>query len=462
MQEQQRKYQADTIVAPATAGGVAAISVIRLSGPEAIAIADGLFPNKDLSKQASHSLHYGLWQWAGRVLDEVVIGLFKNPASFTGEDIVEVSCHGSPYIVEQIVQSCLANGARFADPGEFTQRAFLNGKLDLAQAEAVADTIAAQSASAHKAALNNLRGGFSRKLMQLREQLIHFTALIELELDFSEEDVAFADRTQLYALLERAETEIRRLIASFRLGNVVKNGVQVAIVGKPNAGKSTLLNALLQEERAIVSDIAGTTRDTIEEVLNIHGVLFRLIDTAGIREHTADDIERAGVGRSMQKMRSADVVLYLFDAGDDSDDIHQRLQELSREKVKYLAIGNKMDLLGPEDQEKVRKKIPELVAISAKNQQGIDDLTALLYQQVMQDLPSTEDTLLTNARHLHALEKTLTALQAVQRGLDEGLSGDLVTPDIRQALYYLGSITGEVQTDRDILGAIFSKFCIGK
>lgn len=450
----------DTIVAPATAPGIAAISVIRLSGPEAVSIANILFKGKNLEKQLSHTLHYGLWEYEGHSLDEVVVSLFKSPASYTGEDVVEISCHGSPYVVEQIIQSCLHSGARLAGPGEFTQRAFLNGKMDLTQAEAVADVIAAQSGAAHRTALNNLRGGFSKKLNALREQLIHFAALMELELDFSEEDVAFADRGQLYLLIEEAGKEIEHLITSFRLGNVIKNGIQVAIVGRPNAGKSTLLNALLREERAIVSDIAGTTRDTIEETINIHGILFRLVDTAGIREHTVDDIESAGVGRSMQKMKSADIVLYIFDATDEVAEVKERLQQLKQEHISFVPVANKSDL--PQASQKSLTGIPDLLTISAKTQQGIEALMEVLYKKATQDLPSSEDTVLTNSRHLQALEKTLEALEEVRKGMDAGLSGDLLTPDIRRGLHYLGSITGEIQTDRDILGAIFSKFCIGK
>ncbi|HLR37543.1 MAG TPA: tRNA uridine-5-carboxymethylaminomethyl(34) synthesis GTPase MnmE [Chitinophagaceae bacterium] len=455
-------YNEDTIVAPITAAGVAAVSVIRLSGPEAISVANRSFPAKDLEKQSSYTLHYGVWKFENRILDEVVLSLFKEPKSYTGENIVEISCHGSPYIVEEILRSCLKQGARMADHGEFSQRAFLNGKMDLTQAEAVADIIASQSKSAHKAALNNLRGGFSKKLQELREQLINFAALMELELDFSEEDVEFADRSQLYKLIEEAEKEINLLIASFQLGNVVKNGIQVAIVGKPNAGKSTLLNALLQEDRAIVSETAGTTRDTIEEVLNIKGVLFRLIDTAGIREHTVDDIESAGVGRSMQKMKSADVVLYLFDVADDLDEIQERLKELSEKHINFIPVGNKTDLLDEDEWKEKKERIQNMVTISAKNKNRIEVLTDTLYKRTVEELPSSEDTLLTNTRHLHALEKTLKALQEVHNGLDNGLSGDLITPDIHTALHFLGSITGEIQTDRDVLGAIFSKFCIGK
>ncbi len=455
-------YYQDTIVAPATAPGMAAISVIRLSGPEAYSIADRSLGGKELKRQPSHTLHFGLWKYEDRVLDEVVVGLFKGPASYTGEDIVEISCHGSPYIVEEIIRSCLQLGARPAQPGEFTQRAFLNGKMDLTQAEAVADVIASQSESAHKTAVNNLRGGFSKKLQQLREQLIHFAALMELELDFSQEDVEFADRSQLYLLIDKAQTDISGLIASFKLGNVVKNGVQVAIVGQPNAGKSTLLNALLQEERAIVSDIAGTTRDTIEEIFNINGVLFRLIDTAGIREHTADDIETAGVDRSMQKMRSADIVLYIFDAKDDLREVKERLTQLEQENINFLPVGNKTDLLEAREWENKKLQIPEIISISAKQQIGIEALNDALYKSAISNLSPSEDILLTNTRHLDALKKTLDALQDIRQAMDTDLSGDLITPDIRRALHYLGSITGEIQTDRDVLGAIFSKFCIGK
>ncbi len=455
-------YNEDTIVAPITAPGVAAVSVIRLSGPEAVSLANQSFPTKNLMTQPSHTIHYGLWKFEDRVLDEVVLSLFKHPKSYTGEDIVEISCHGSPYIVEEILRSCLKQGARMADHGEFSQRAFLNGKMDLTQAEAVADIIASQSRSAHKAALNNLRGGFSKKLQELRERLINFAALMELELDFSEEDVEFADRTKFYELIEIAEAEIQRLINSFRLGNVVKNGIQVAIVGKPNAGKSTLLNALLQEERAIVSETAGTTRDTIEEVLNIKGVLFRLIDTAGIREHTVDDIESAGVSRSMQKMKSADIVLYLFDVADTLNEVSERLKELKTQNINFIPVGNKTDLISEKQWEDKKQKIPNMVTISAKKQSKIEELTNTLYESTIGELPASEDTLLTNTRHLEALEKTLEALQEVHKGLDMGLSGDLVSPDIHTALHYLGSITGEIQTDRDILGTIFGKFCIGK
>lgn len=463
MQKGNHAYLQDTIIAPATAAGVAAISVIRMSGPEAIAIAGRLFRGKKLEEQPSHTLHLGLWtDGQSEPVDEVVVSLFRAPASYTGENVVEISCHGSPVIVEQIIHSCLSQNARLAEPGEFTRRAFLNGKMDLTQAEAVADLIASQSKAAHHSALQNLRGGFSQKLKDLRQQLIEFTALIELELDFSQEDVEFADRSQLYALIDEAETEVSRLINSFSLGNAVKNGVSVAIVGKPNSGKSTLLNALLDEERAIVSEIAGTTRDTIEEVLNIKGILFRLIDTAGIREHSTDVIEMVGVGRSLEKMRHADVVVYLFDVQDKLNETRHELQKLDKEQITYLALGNKADLMGSAAIQEKFSGLPGILFISAKEQTGIESLKQQLYDKVVQDTPLSEDTLLTNVRHLNALKKVVSALQDIREGMDLGLSGDLITPDIHRCLHYLGSITGEIQTDRDILGTIFGKFCIGK
>ena len=304
----------DTIVALATPPGIGAIGVIRLSGEKALEIANRLFPSKNLLKESSHTLHVGFLKNENESIDEVVLSLFKSPKSYTGEDVVEISAHGSPFIQQQIIDACINKGARLAKPGEFTQRAFLNGKLDLTQAEAVADLIASNTAASQKAALHNIRGGFAEKLKELKEQLITFSALIELELDFSQEDVEFADRKQFYKLINELTESAHQLISSFRMGNVIKNGVSVAIVGKPNAGKSTLLNALLNENRAIVSEIAGTTRDTIEEVINIDGILFRLIDTAGIRLHTLDSIEKIGVERSLEKIRTANIVLYLFDA----------------------------------------------------------------------------------------------------------------------------------------------------
>jgi tRNA modification GTPase len=450
----------ETIVAPATAPGIAAISVVRLSGKEAIAIATRLFSGRDLASQPSHTLHYGTVSAGGRTIDEVVIGLFKGPHSYTGEDVVEISCHGSPYVTEQVVAACVEAGARLADPGEFTRRAFLHGKMDLTQAEAVADLIASGSEAARRTALSHLRGGFSRKLQKLREELIRFSGLIELELDFSQEDVAFADRAQLYALVDHAILEVDRLLESFRLGNAVKNGVSVAIVGKPNAGKSTLLNALLNEDRAIVSDIAGTTRDTIEETLNIRGVLFRLVDTAGIREHTADTIEGIGVERSLQKIRSSDIVLYLFDVREAAEEVAGDIGELRQEKTVFVPVGNKADLAGDDLEEKFCN-MPEVLIISAMQGRGIQDLADRLYETVTGGGFSSEDTLLTNTRHLAALQKVLQSLNDIRDGMDKGLPGDLLALDIRHCLYHIGEITGEV-TNKDVLDYVFSKFCIGK
>lgn len=455
----------DTIVALATPPGVGAISIIRLSGAKAIAIAAAFFHSKDLLSQPSHTLHVGLLKEDDRVLDEVVVSLFRNPGSYTGEDIVEISCHGSTFVQEQIIDACIRKGARLANPGEFTQRAFLNGKLDLTQAEAVADIIASQSNSAQKAALHNLRGGFSADLRSMREQLINFSALIELELDFSQEDVEFADRSKLYELIGELTQFTGRLVDSFRLGNAVKNGVNVAIIGKPNAGKSTLLNVLLNDERAIVSDMAGTTRDTIEEVMNIDGLLFRFVDTAGIREHTTDKIEEMGIERSRKKAAEADIVLYVYDAVNDSpDDIPATLGWLKELGNTFLLIVNKTDEI-PAAASQLSALVNEqtvILPISAKAGIGINDLKQRLKQLILNDTVQTEGTLVTNARHHAALQQVLSALQDIKAGMDNGLTGDLLALDIRRCLHYIGEITGDVQTDRDILGTIFGKFCIGK
>ncbi len=451
----------DTIVALATAPGIAAIAVIRLSGKNAVIIANDLFPSKDLQKQASHTLHVGLLKNDKEALDEVVISLYKAPKSYTGEDVVEVSCHGSPFIQEKIIQAFIEKGARLAKPGEFTLRAFLNGKMDLTQAEAVADLIASNTEASRKTALQNIRGGFSQELYELREQLIKFSALIELELDFSQEDVEFADRTQLKQLIKHLQTVIDRLLHSFKLGNVIKNGVQVAIIGKPNAGKSTLLNALLNENRAIVSDIAGTTRDTIEEILNIKGVLFRLIDTAGIRQHTTDIIETIGVEKSLEKMHAADVVLYMFDVNETSDEqLQQTADELNSASVEFLLIGNKADGVSQETLQH-RYAQHDIIFISAKNNLGIDELKDQLVKKTLSGDINAEDTIVTNARHVEALQKLQTTLVDVADGIEQMIPGDLLAIDIRRCLHYLGEITGEI-TNEDQLDYIFSKFCIGK
>ena len=451
----------DTIVAKATPPGIGAIGVIRLSGKNSFRIIDALFPAKKISAQASHTLHVGLLKEDDKIIDEVVLALFKGPKSYTGEDVIEISSHGSPFIHEKIIQAILRHGARLAKHGEFTQRAFLNGKLDLAQAEAVADLIASNSSAALNSALHNMRGGFSKMLKELRDKLLSFSALIELELDFSQEDVEFADRKKFYELIEEATISTNQLINSFQLGNVIKHGVQVAIIGKPNTGKSTLLNALLNEERAIVSEIAGTTRDTIEEALNIEGILFRLVDTAGIRQHSLDLIENIGIERSRSKMLEADIVVYLFDASDDLDEIKEKAGDLERLNKAHLMVANKIDLFGKGKATEKLAGINNLVFISAKQQENIEDLKKQLVEQVMKDKVPLSDNLITNERHLHALQKVNESLTEIKIGLDEKRSGDLITPDIRQCLHYLGEITGEV-TSEDQLDYIFSKFCIGK
>lgn len=450
----------DTIVALATPHGIGAIGVIRLSGPETIHIVNRLFPSKDLAKQASHTIHVGLLKDEAKVLDEVVVSLFKNPKSYTGEDVIEISCHGSPFIQEQVINTIVKYGARLAKPGEFTQRAFLKGKLDLTQAEAVADLIASNTEASQKTALHNIRGGFSTVLKELREQLISFSALIELELDFSQEDVEFADRSKFYELIQRSQKVTAELLQSFHLGNVIKNGVSVAIVGKPNAGKSTLLNTLLNENRAIVSDIAGTTRDTIEEVLNINGILFRLIDTAGIRKST-DAIEVIGVEKSMEKMQQADLVLYLFDVNAESQtELETALLQVQQQNKNYLLIGNKVDVMG---EEAAQQKFSgdAVLFIAAKSHRHIDVLKERLVDKVVQGTVQTENTIVTNARHYAALQEVEKSLNDIKAGLDNQLPGDLLALDIRRCLHFLGDITGEI-TNEDRLDYIFSKFCIGK
>lgn len=449
----------DTIVALATPPGIGAIGVIRLSGKNAFSIVNALFPSKNLLSQDSHTLHVGYLKENGKNIDEVVISLFKNPKSYTGEDVIEISCHGSPFVQQQIINACINRGARLAKPGEFTQRAFLNGKLDLTQAEAVADLIASNTEASRKTALNNIRGGFSNELNELREKLIRFSALIELELDFSQEDVEFADRGAFYQLVNQLIDSVSRLIKSFQLGNVIKNGVSVAIVGKPNAGKSTLLNSLLNENRAIVSDIPGTTRDTIEEVINIDGILFRLIDTAGIRRHTTDVIESAGVQRSLEKMKQAGLVLYLFDVEEEPAEIIKRKKEMEEQGLNYLLVANKIDK-NPKAKEWFNG-IDNIIFISAKENLHTELLKEKMIGSVLKGETDTESTVVTNARHYHALKETEKSLLDIKTGLDNKLPGDLLALDIRRSLQYLGEITGEI-TNEDQLDYIFSKFCIGK
>ena len=445
----------DTIVALATAPGVAAIGVIRLSGTQAFEIIDQLFPSKKISTQASHTLHFGLLKDGMEVIDEVVLSLFKGPKSYSGEDTIEISGHGSPYIQQQIINTCIKYGARLAKPGEFTQRAFINGKLDLTQAESVADLIASNTKASQKTAIQNIRGGFSHQLKNMREQLIKFASLIELELDFATEDVEFADRTQFYHLIQEIEITTQQLITSFQLGNVIKNGVSVAIIGKPNAGKSTLLNCLLNENRAIVSEIAGTTRDTIEEIININGILFRLIDTAGIRTQSQDIIENIGIEKSLEKMNSADIVLYIFDSNTEtSEELKQQIQLFEVEGIKYLLVGNKSDL-------KESELNNHVISISAKENKEIDILKDKLYEYSVNSEVNTDNTVVTNVRHLQALLKMRELLESIRNGLDQIIPGDLLAIEIRTCLFYLGDITGEV-TSEDKLDYIFSKFCIGK
>jgi tRNA modification GTPase len=452
----------DTIVALATPPGVGALGIIRLSGKAAIEIVNALFPSKDLTRQTSHTLHVGLLKNGETVLDEVVVSLYKSPRSYTGENIAEISCHGSPYIHQQVISACIEKGARLAKPGEFTQRAFLAGKLDLAQAEAVADLIASNTAASHQTALNNIRGGFSHALKDLREQLIRFSALIELELDFSQEDVEFADRTQLKALVNGAMSHTQQLLQSFKLGNVIRNGVSAAIIGKPNAGKSTLLNNLLNEDRAIVSEIPGTTRDTIEEVINIDGILFRLIDTAGIRSHTTDAIETVGIEKSREKMRGADVVIYLFDVNETNPaDLETTIREMKSEAITPLLVANKTDMVSEAAARQRFSTIAGVLFISAKSGLNLDLLKEKMVDTVLHQSVQGENVVVTNARHFHALQEVDKSLSEVSEGLETGLPGDLLALDIRRCLHYLGITTGEVSND-DLLDYVFSKFCIGK
>ncbi len=451
----------DPICALATANGTGAIAVLRISGQGAKSIVSRAF-SKDLTKLQSHTVHLGWMRSAtGERLDEVLATVFDHGKSFTGEESIELACHGSPYIQQVLLQRLIEVGCRLAEPGEFTKRAFLNGRLDLSQAEAVADLIAAQSKQAHQVALQQLRGRFSSELQQLREQLINFAALIELELDFAEEDVEFADRSSLVQLVAAVLQMVRRLAASFELGNAIKQGVPVAIVGAPNTGKSTLLNQLLGEERAIVSNIAGTTRDVIEEVLNIEGIQFRLIDTAGIRQ-TTETIEALGIERSQQKIEQAKIVLCLADSGDAAN-LNETMEWVKTLKTLHpdkniLLILNKADLnstVNLNNQE-------EVLQISALTGEGILELKNKLVQLTLGDFSIQDETIVSNARHHSALQLTAAALERAQAGLNGQNTADFIAMDIREAMRQLGHITGQIDVDTDILGTIFSKFCIGK
>jgi len=448
----------DTIIALSTPPGSGAIGVIRLSGPEAISLTNQVFAGKDLEQQASHTLHFGLIKNGEQLVDEVVAGLFVAPRSYTKENVVEISCHGSNYIIQQIISLLISKGARAAKPGEFTLRAFLNGAFDLSQAEAVADLIASNSKASHDVAMQQMRGGFANELKGLREQLIHFASMIELELDFAEEDVEFANRDQLKNLVSKINYVLRRLIASFELGNVIKNGVPIVIAGKPNVGKSTLLNALLNEERAIVSDIAGTTRDTIEDELAIGGVVFRFIDTAGIRD-TADIIEALGVERTLEKMKQAKLIIYMADVSQSVAEISEQVRGLEHLGIPHLVLVNKAETLTTEQKDAFKEL--NVVFISAKEKQGIDELKDTLLEQVNLHHINTSETLVTNVRHVEALKQTENALNRVLENVDNPVTSDFLAMDIKQALHYLGEITGTVTTD-DLLDNIFTKFCIGK
>lgn len=450
----------DTIVALATSpGSQGAIAVIRVSGSQAIALVNAVFRGKDLTKQPSHTIHFGTIREADEIIDEVLVSLFVGPNSYTKENSVEISAHNSKYIIERVISLLIRQGARAARPGEFTLRAFLNGGLDLSQAEAVADLIASNSAASHQIAMQQMRGGFSNQLKKLREDLVHFASLIELELDFAEEDVEFANRDQLKNLIGQIYSVILRLIQSFEQGNVLKNGVPVVIAGKPNVGKSTLLNALLNEERAIVSDIAGTTRDTIEDEINIKGITFRFIDTAGIRD-TADIIEAKGVERTREKMKQARLIVYLFDPTQDKiEAVQEQIKEVEGLQIPFVTIINKADLLA--DTQREEYAVLQPLYISAKEQLGIEELKDELLNQVNLAQINTDDVMVTNIRHLEALQHTHAALEKVLYGIDNPVTSDFLAMDIRQALHHLGEITGSVTTD-DLLDNIFSKFCIGK
>ena len=449
----------DTIVALATPPGVGAIGVIRLSGPQAIALVNQVFKGKDLSAQAANTIHFGRIMKGDEILDEVLVSLFHAPKSYTKEEVVEISCHGSPFILESMVQLLVEQGAKLARAGEFTQRAFLNGAFDLAQAEAVADLIASDSKAAQQAAMHQLRGGFSKELAQLREQLIHFASLIELELDFSEEDVEFADRDDLKGLVQQLLDKLAPLIHSFKTGNAIKNGVATVIIGKPNAGKSTLLNALLNEEKAIVSDIAGTTRDSLEDEWILGGVRFRLVDTAGLRQ-TSDVIEAIGVERTQAWVKKAQLVLYMADASVETPkSIKESLSHYADLEVPLILVINKMDL--SKDASQWEGLHENQVLISAKERLHLSQLEQMLLDAVGIHELNHQGTLVTNIRHYQKLLETQETLLQVLSALTTGLSGDLVAQDLRHALYHLGEITGQISND-DLLKNIFGKFCIGK
>ncbi|MGK0638987.1 tRNA uridine-5-carboxymethylaminomethyl(34) synthesis GTPase MnmE [Schleiferia thermophila] len=453
----------DTIVAPATSVGSGALTIIRISGDKAFEILSNYFrPVKqksfDIAFVKSQTIKFGEWRSDGELIDEVLVSFFKAPKSYTGENVAEISCHASPYIVNKILDCCIQAGARIAEPGEFTFRAYKNGKMDLGQAEAVADLIASESKAAHDVAISQLKGHFSKELEEMRTKLIEFTGLLELELDFAEEDVEFAERKRFFELIDSIKTRLQSLINSYSLGNVIKNGVPVAILGAPNAGKSTLLNALLGEERAIVSHIAGTTRDVIEDVIVIDGIKFRFIDTAGLR-NTSDEIEEIGIKKALEKASKARLIIYLFDVNNFSEieqsEIISKINDAAPDAT-LIQVANKID-----ECKNLSEKDSKYIYISAKEKIGLEELKKVLISEIITNKITENQIIVTNARHVEALKKTLQAIQDAEVGLKSGLSGDLVAIDLRQALYYMGSITGQVAAD-DILGYIFANFCIGK
>ncbi len=456
----------DNIIALATASGIGAIAVLRISGPDAISICNNYFQsihNKDLRNVKSHSIHLGHIIDGNRIVDEVLVSVFKGPNSYTGENVVEISCHGSSYIQQEILKLFLANGCRLADPGEYTLRAFIHGKMDLSQAEAVADLIASNSQASHQIAMQQMRGGFSNELQVLRKELIDFASLIELELDFSGEDVEFADRNQFKALVTKIEGILKRLLDSFSFGNAMKNGIPIAIIGAPNVGKSTLLNALLNEEKAIVSDIAGTTRDAIEDELVINGVVFRFIDTAGIRA-TEDVVENIGIQKTFEKAKDAQLLLYLFDAKEFNMNNKKEIEDLQEQfpDKKIQIIANKVDQINASLIAQIGKELPNAILLSAKNKDGISILKDSLLELVNLGTINANETIVSNSRHYEALYHALESIHAVQTGIAQNIPSDLIAIDIREGLRHLGTITGAFDVDEDILGNIFANFCIGK
>jgi len=460
-----------TICAISTSPGIGAISIIRLSGSNAVSIADKIFESpkkvKKLVEQPANTIHFGQIISNNEIIDEVIVSIFRAPHSFTGENSIEIACHGSIYIQQKILEILVENGARLAQPGEYTQRAFLNGKMDLSQAEAVADVISSSNAAAHKLALNQMRGGFSKEIRDLRDQLLHFTAMVELELDFAEEEVEFADRTALRNLTEKIERLIRKLKDSFKLGNAIKNGIPVAIIGETNVGKSTLLNALLNEDKAIVSHIHGTTRDVIEDVVNIHGTVFRFFDTAGIRE-TDDHIENLGIERSYSKLELATIVLLVVDMENPYPIVKGRIDKIRKRISKgqlLIVVANKIDSGLPKTIQQVEgidfTDNEKLVFIAAKQKKNLNKLIDFMVHAVNFDAANQEDIIVTNARHFEILKNAHESILRVLNGLDTGITGDFLAQDIRECLHYLGEITGEIST-HEVLGHIFKNFCIGK